>query len=125
MAFILGNCYTRQEIHDLTGGGDLQTFLPNSNGKILCACLSQEYGPGIRPVILVGQGPTVQREAEMFCKQAEAVPVFYKKKANQWEYTGIFLPEKWTEDPGEIDETAESAGRINLTKIIFLRRIDI
>lgn len=123
MGFVKGQCYTRPEIRDLVGGGDVQTYLPNENGKVLCACLSQDYGPEPASVILVGQGPTVQREAAMLCAQADAIPVFYKKLANKWEYAGMFSVERWSEDPDDLARFEESSGRMNLTRIVFLIKV--
>ena len=108
----------------MVGGGSVQNYMPNAGGRILCVCLTQDTDvPGPR-VILVGQGPSVQKEAEMFCSQNTAVPVFYKKMANQWEYAGDFKPAGWTDDPEEVGAFAESSGRINLTKVIFLQAIE-
>ena len=120
MSFILDRTYTRQEIRDLVGGGSVQDYLPSENGKVLCACLSQKYGPDVPKVILVGQGPGVQQAAEIFRRQKSAVPVFLKKVANLWEYAGNFSPVGCTEDPDKIREFKEFFGRINLTRIIFL-----
>jgi hypothetical protein len=121
MEFEKGAFYTRQQISDRVGGGSLQNAMPNKDGRVLCVCLSQEPEPGAPRVILVGAGPTVQKEAEMFCVQNTAVPFFYKKKANLWEYAGEFKPSGWTEDPSEVGVYAESTGRINLTKVVFLQ----
>jgi hypothetical protein len=120
MSFEPGKTYTRQEIRDLAGGGSVQDYLPNENGKVLCACLSQAYGQDIPKVVLVGQGPGVQRQAEIFWNQKTAVPVFFKKVANLWEYAGNFRPVSRTEDPDDISEFEGSFGRLNLTRVIFL-----
>jgi hypothetical protein len=120
MSFVSGRAYTRQEIRDLAGGGSVQDYLPNENGKVFCACLSQQYGQGIPKVILVGQGPGVQQQAEIFWKQKTAVPVFFKKVANLWEYAGNFRAVSCTEDPDKIAEFEVFFDRINLTRIIFL-----
>lgn len=120
MNFELGKAYTRQEIQKIVGGGSLHDYLPNKDNKVLCACLSQVYKPQARQVILVGQGPSVEQEARLFCAQPDAVPVFFKKVANLWEYAGNFKVLRWTDDPQEIADFQESSGRANLTKVIFL-----
>jgi hypothetical protein len=116
-----GSCYTRQEICGIIGGGSVQNYMPSVDGRILCVCLTQDLDPDAPKVILVGSGPSVQKEAELFCAQNTAVPVFYKKMANQWEYAGDFKPARWTDDPEQVLAYAESSGRINLTKVIFLQ----
>lgn len=123
MQFLKHSCYTRQEISEGVGGGSVHDFLPNENGRVLCACLSQEYDPSARQVVLVGAGPGVQMQGEMLCAHKSAIPVFFKQKGHLWEYAGKFVPESWTEDPDVLSEFAESSGRVNLTKVIYLKEI--
>jgi hypothetical protein len=123
MSFELNKTYTRQEIFDLVGGGSVHDYLPNKDNKILCACLSQQYDPRAAQVILVGQGPGVEHQARLFCCQPYAVPVFFKKVANLWEYVGNFKAARWTDDPEEISGFEEASGRANLTKVIFLEEV--
>ena len=120
LSFELGKTYTRQQIQERVGGGSVHNYLPNKDNKVLCACLSQEYNPRAPQVILVGQGLSVRHEAELFCGQLTAVPVFFKKVANFWEYVGNFKVLRWTDDPEEIADFEESSGRANLTRVIFL-----
>lgn len=119
--FQKGDCYTRLQIRDMIGGGSVQDYMPSQDGVILCVCLSQEFDPSTQPVILVGAGPSVQKQADMFCTQNTGVPVFFKKTGNQWEYAGCFKPLHYTDDPQELVRFAESTGRINLTRVIYLR----
>jgi hypothetical protein len=123
MGFQLHKTYTRKEIQELVGGGSVQDYLPNKGGVVLCACLSQGYDPQAEQVILVGQGPGVQKQGDIFCAQSNAVPVFFKKVANFWEYVGNFKVSRWTEDREDIDGFEESSGRVNLTKVIFLEEV--
>jgi hypothetical protein len=119
----INKTYTRQQIQELVGGGSVHDYLPNKEGLVLCACLSQEYDPRGQQVILVGQGPGVQQAGAFFCSQSAAVPVFLKKVANLWEYVGNFKVSRWTEDPEEISGFEESSGRVNLTRVIFLEEV--
>lgn len=120
MAFEKGKTYTRQDIAEAIGGGSVHDYLPEKEGKILCACLSQAFDPE-KPVILVGQGPGVQRQAELFCGQQTGVPVFFKKQANQWEYAGEYRCDHWTDDLEEVLEYEQASGRSSLTKVVFLK----
>jgi hypothetical protein len=119
----INKTYTRQQIREIVGGGSVHDYLPNKEGVVLCACLSQEYDPQGQQVILVGQGPGVQQAGDLFCSQSVPVPVFFKKVANLWEYAGNFMVSRWTEDPEEISGFEESSGRANLTKVIFLEAV--
>lgn len=120
MGFVPGSVYTRRQIAEELGGGSVQDYLPAKDGKIICACLSQDFDPAA-PVILVGRGPGVQRQAEIFCGQGTAVPVFFKKEANQWEYTGDFTCDHWSEDKETIGTYEDRSGRTQLTRVIFLK----
>ncbi|MGE5309135.1 MAG: hypothetical protein ACM3OC_08630 [Deltaproteobacteria bacterium] len=121
MAFEKGRMYSRQEIAAELGGG-VQDYMPQKDGRIVCLCLSQGYEPSERQAALVGAGPGVQQQAEMFCAQAAAVPVFFKEKGHLWEYAGDFSCERWTDDPETIAEYEESSGRHNLTRVIYLKQ---
>lgn len=114
-----GNAYSREEIRELVGGGSVHDYLPNSDGRVLCACLSPEHvAEGM--VILVGAGPGAQTQARMFCAQKTPVPVFLKKQGHVWEYAGMFRAERFSDDADEIGQYEESSGRMNLTGVIFL-----
>jgi len=117
-----GRAYTREEIARMVGGGSEQNYMPNKDGRILCLCLTQEYNPQGPQVVLVGTGPSVEHEAELFCAQKTPVPVFFKQKAHVWEYVGNYACGRWTDDPEEICAYEESSGRRNLKKVIFMER---
>jgi hypothetical protein len=121
MEFQKGVFYTRQQIRDMVGGGSVHDFLPHEGGRVLCACLSREHVVEELMVILVGAGPGVQAQAEMFRAQKTAVPVFLKKSGHVWEYAGLYRLERFSDDPDEIEKFEESSGRMNLTGLIFLR----
>jgi hypothetical protein len=121
MGFEVGKTYTRPQIAEGTGGGSLQDYMPNRDGKVLCLCLSQEYVPGPEQVVLVGRGPNVEKQAAMFCAQEGPVPVFFKTQGYLWEYAGEYSCERCTEDIDEITGFEESSGRLNLSRIIFLK----
>ena len=57
MIFKLGSKYTRQEICAALGG-ELQTFLPQNNGRIVCACLKFNLNPQVPKEVLIGKAPS-------------------------------------------------------------------
>lgn len=121
MGFEVGRAYTRLQIAEGVGGGSLQDYMPVKDGKVLCLCLSQEYVPGPRQAVLVGRGPNVERQAEIFCRQTEPVPVFFKTKGYLWKYAGMYSRERCTDDIDEIAPFEEASGRFNLSRVIFLK----
>ena len=122
MELKLGELYTRQQIAEVLGGGSVQENMPNKDGRVLCLCLSKDFDPA-QPLALVGRGPKVEEQAGMFCRQENAVPVFFKKRVNLWEYAGDYKCARWTEDLEELAGFEESSGRLMLTRVIFLEKV--
>jgi hypothetical protein len=113
--------YTRGEIHDLLGGGT-QGYLPHKNGRVVAGCFGLKMNPEAPDVVLVGSGPQTVRWAEVLCEQEYPIPMFLKKQPNQWEYFGEYKVEDWTEDPADLAEYGQKAGRTNITRVLFLTR---
>jgi hypothetical protein len=117
--------YTRKEIAAELGGSAIE-YLPQVNGKVVCACLRQDYNPKVPMVILAGLGPRVRKWAEILCTQNGAIPVFVKQKPNKWKYTGNFKVEKFSTNVQEIKEQEKDSGRTGrngISRIIYLREI--
>lgn len=93
--FIVGNAYTREEIHDEVGG-QIQGFLPTVDGQVVCACLSKDMNPNAPNEILVGNKPVVIKSAKQFAKQSSPVPVFLKNAPSEWIYHGDYTVKKAT-----------------------------
>jgi hypothetical protein len=119
--FKMGYNYTRDQIHDVVGGG-IQDFLPHKNGQVVCGCFRRDTNPNAPDVILPGNGPDIQKWAKVFREQKYPVPVFIKKESNVWEYVGNYEVERWTDDPSEIARYAKSSGRKDVTSVLFLKR---
>jgi hypothetical protein len=56
MNFVLGQTYTRNEIHEAVGGSK-QAYLPRKNGLVVCGAFTRELNPEAPNVILSGFGP--------------------------------------------------------------------
>ena len=78
MTFGVGESYTRAEISRALGG-EMMTYLPQRDGRILCGCFvpAQGKNPNAPEEVLAGAGPVVERKAEMLCEQEGAIPVFH------------------------------------------------
>ena len=118
--FIVGQTYTRREIHDRLGGG-LQIYLPHKNGRVVCGCFTREMNPDVPDTVLVGDGPDVVRSAQVFGAQVEPIPVFLKQKPNAWEYVGEYSAEYVT-DLAHVEPLARAASRSDVVGVLFLRR---
>lgn len=116
-----GHHYTREEIHDLLGGG-IQDYLPHKNGQVVAGCFGLHRNPDAPETVLVGRGPQVRRWAGVFCEQGDPVPVFLKDEPSQWRYVGDYKVEGWTDDPADLAEHGKRSGRTNITRVLFLKR---
>jgi len=117
--FIIGQTYTRADIHRKIGGS-IQSFLPTVNGEVVCACLSLKLNPQAPAVILAGDGPRIVSTAEQLGRQTSKIPVFIKQQSNAWEYVGDWRPIRSTSDRAEIAAYEESADRSDVRIAVFM-----
>ena len=117
--FQQGESYTRNEIHDAVGGG-LQDYLPHRDGRVVAACLSPELNPDAPSVVLPGRGPEIQRWAEVFAEQGDAVPTFLKRGTGDWEYVGKYRVRRLATDPSEINAQRYATGRDDVSMVLHL-----
>lgn len=119
MLFEVGRIYTRHQIH-VALGGELQTYLPQHGGKIVCGCFQPDLDPEAPHEILVADTPKVRQKAEMLCQQGGSIPVFLKVNRNRWEYRGLFQVKKLSLDPLEIIHKAQKLGRNYIAAVLYL-----
>ena len=126
----VGNWYTRQEIHDLCGG-EIQSYLPQVKGKIVCGCFTRKYNPHTPDEIFVGKSPRVVKKVEMLSHQGGSIPVFVKdtslvgKRKEIWEYFGLYEFKALLNDPETLIDAERRSGRHGeLTYVLRLKRID-
>src|SRR5437899_2659620 len=105
-----GVSYTRDQIHAQVGGSK-ESFLPHVGGRVVAACLRQDYNPDAPTVILVGTGEGIERAAELLVAQRSPVPTFIKQGTGDWEYVGDFAVERSSQDAGELQAQARRSGR--------------
>jgi len=97
MPFQFGCTYTREEISDELGGSQ-QIFLPSRDGRVTCGCFEPiDVNPEAPEEVLFGEPygtPLIDRAADMVFQQGqngEEIPVFLKRRVNEWEYVGDYL----------------------------------
>ena len=120
--FVKGKCYTRDEIHAELGGS-VQTYLPTVDGRVVAACFkrSPTMNPDAPDIILAGVGSIIQKTADQFTTQGNAVPTFMKKDVNRWEYAGDYRVQRQSYDKDEIDRFAAKANRRgDVSSVLFL-----
>lgn len=123
LVFIVGHRYTRKAISGILGGSEVE-YLPTENKRVLCGCFTLDHNPEAPDIIIPGTGKVIEREAKLFCEQDHPVPIFLKRRVNEWEYVGHYKVVRFTTDPQEI--AAHHNGSITplneVTRVILLQR---
>lgn len=119
MSFEVGKKYTRHQIHAVLGG-ELQTYLPQSNGRIVCGCFKPSLDPKAPDQVLIGDTPKVKQKAEVLCQQEGTIPVFLKLRRARWEYQGLFCVKKYSVDSEEIQQKQQESGRKGIVAVLYL-----
>ena len=121
--FTIGGKYTRKQISAAIGGSEIE-YLPTENKRVVCGCFTLEHNPEAPEVIIPGTGKVIEREAKLFCEQEHPVPIFIKRRVNEWEYVGHYKAVRHSTDTADI--TAHHKGSITplaeVTRVIFLKR---
>lgn len=114
LAPVAGVPYTRSEIATLVGGGELQSYLPQKDRKILAGCFSRYLNPDAPLLIQVGTADIVVRKAKLLASQPETVfPVFIKDKKSDrvYFYEGYFRIGNLLDLPEVIQAAEQRSGR--------------
>lgn len=70
-------------------GGEPQSYLPQSGGRIVGGRFKQDdMNPQAPEIVIVGNLPRVARKAEMIAAQDSPIPVFMKEATNRWRFHG-------------------------------------
>lgn len=119
MPLLLGSRYTREQIRTESGGGDLQSYLPHSNGNVLCGCFDPNINARAPYEIDLGAGPDVIRYAKRLLEQESPVPVFLKRDAAAWEYVGRFRAVQYNVETTDL-YPAKKHRRENAIAVLYL-----
>jgi hypothetical protein len=78
--------YTRSDIQAEVGG-ELQTYLPQKDHRILAGCFTSQLNPAAPEEIYAGNAAKVAAKAELLSEQPEnRFPVFLKEKLSSKHY---------------------------------------
>ena len=99
---VLGQLYTREEIRQMIGGGDLQSYLPHVDGNVICGCFDPKRNASAPFEIDLGSGPNVLRYAQRLMEQGTFIPVFLKSETLSWEYVGKFKAINYITDKADL-----------------------
>ena len=83
-----------------------------------------EHNPEAPDIIIPGTGKVIEREAKLFCEQDYPVPIFIKRRPNEWQYVGDYKSAHFSTGTAEI--ASHHKGSITplneVTRVIFLKR---
>jgi hypothetical protein len=124
MIFDPKKCYSRAEISAQLGG-NVQSYLPTLDGRIVAGCFRRDANPGAPEVILPGLSQKIRQEAEMYETQGDAVPVFLKSqsKANCWRYVGNYRVTRRSTDAADIARNSPANRVGDVSQVLFLERV--
>jgi len=114
--------YKRTYISGQLGGG-LQDYLPHVDGRVTYGAFSLDHNPQAPRIVLPGLGPEIERWARVLAEQPEAIPVFVKKRSNEWVYMSVYRCTEVSEDEAIIRQYAEKTGRTNISMVLTLSRV--
>jgi len=101
MMFERNKSYKRSYISNVLGGG-VQDYLPHAGGRVTYGAFAKDLNPDAPSIVLPGTGEEIERWAHAFYEQGESVPVFLKKRSNEWVYMGEYRCIELSEDPDVI-----------------------
>ena len=121
MKFERNKSYKRSYISQILGGG-VQDYLPHADGKVTYGAFAKDLNPDAPSTVLPGTGDEIERWARVFYEQGDAVPVFIKKRSNEWVYMGQYRCVELSEDRDAIAAQAKKTGRGDITMVLRLER---
>jgi hypothetical protein len=87
---VVGKLYTRREVYDAIGGGNLQSYLPERGGIFLGGCFDPDLNKRAPFEVDPGNGVNVLDAAKRIGRAKATIPVFLKRGNKQFEYRGMF-----------------------------------
>lgn len=116
---VVGRTFTRVEIRAVVGGGDLQSYLPQANGRAIAGCFDPELNLRAPIEIDVGPGPVVVKSAKALVESGDTIPVFLKRAPNAWEFVGLFTAKGYSEAR---EDLARPSRRPNAVAVFYLEQ---
>jgi len=104
---VVGNIYSRPEIHQLVGGGDWVAYLPTKKNTVLAGCFDPDLNRRAPREIDVGRGDKILKRAKLLGNAKSIIPVFIKRSSNNWEYIGLYRCTAFSQEPRDINAYAD------------------
>lgn len=113
---------TTAQLKEATAGGD--SYIRTKNNEVRGLALKKELNPNAPDVVLVGQGPRIQRSAELFAEQGRAVPTYIKNDVDDWEFFGHYRAAKLSRKASDIKAHGSSRPPNSVAAALFLEKAE-
>ena len=94
--------YTAEEVEKLTAGG--RSYIRTKNSIVQGLAITKQKNPEAPKIVVVGDGPTIMKNAKLFVSQNEFVPTYLKLGNNQWLYKGEYRVERFSDSEMDIEQ---------------------
>ena len=116
----VGNFYTTDEVAAKTAGGD--SYIRTRNNVVRGLAITLDKNPEAPEIIIVGDGVTIKKNAELLKGTLTAVKTFVKHETNKWEYVGRYKAVRYSKSPEIIEEYRKHRAANRVTGIMFLEK---
>ena len=112
--------YTAEEVANLTAGG--RSYIRTKNNVVKGLAITKQKNPEAPKTVIVGVGPTIMKNAQLFIEQNEYVPTYLKLGNNQWIYKGEFRVDYYSDKSSDIKEHRKHRPVSDVSGILFLKK---
>lgn len=112
--------FTTRELAERTAGGD--AYIRVKAGEVKGLALRLDRNPQAPSIVIVGDGPKIKANAELFMGSGTAAPVYIKEHTNQWRFDGQFRAVAYKRDAETIATYGEGREPKSIAGILFLER---
>lgn len=113
---------TTAELAVKLAGGD--SYIRTKNGEVMGLAVTTSLNPDAPEIIVVGTGPRIILNAELFFRSQQHVPVYVKQSVNEWKYMGHYKAESYDRSPLIIDRYRRHRSVDDVSGILFLSARD-
>lgn len=113
---------TTVELSEKLAGGD--SFIRTKNNIVKGLAITTRKNPEAPDVIVVGKGPRIIANTELFIQQNQHVPVYIKVATNAWRFIGNYKAESYSRDAKAIEKHRRHRLAENIDGILFLSAED-
>jgi hypothetical protein len=119
VAFVKGQAYTREQIHDVLGGSRREA-LPTRGGNVVCGCLTRRMNPRAPDEIVIGGKDRAIKRARALAASGVALPVFVRARRGGWEFAGRRRVRSMVEEPGALLSLVVEGAPADATLVLLL-----